>query len=337
VPVTRASSTRLLGTLVAALLPAAVVLLGGTAPAQAATCASAEGVSVVVDGSDVGGSVATSCVAGGGGQSAASLFDSAGHVLTRVTSEPGAVCRVDGMPGSAGCERMPPANAFWGLFWSDGSGGWVFASEGVDGLNVPAGGSVAFAWQDGGEYDYPGVAAPQHAEESSPSPSPSDGGSTGGSGGSGGGSTGAGAGAGDAAGPGQGRSGSSSPSASPTDTASDDPAPSAGTGDRSDRRSEGGARNAASETEAEAKQERREKRKDARSTEPGAEDGAGDGADGADAGDRATADPTDPSAAEAGSGRVPLWVTLLVLVVLALAAVTVVLRRRAAAGGDVTP
>jgi hypothetical protein len=329
--------------LVAGLLPAAVVLVGATAPAQAATCPSADGVSVVVDGSDVGGSVATSCVAGGGGQSAASLFDSAGHVLTRVTSEPGAVCKVDGMPGSAGCERMPPANAFWGLFWSDGSGGWVFASEGVDGLNVPAGGSVAFAWQDGGEYDYPGVAAPQHGEESSPSPSPSEGGSTGGSGsgGSGGGSTGTGA--GDAAGPGQGRSGGSSPSASPTPTASDDPSASAAAGDRSDRRGTdgaGGARGAGGVTadkKAEAKQDRRDQRKDARSAQAG--DGADEGADdGADAGDTVTADPTDPSATEAGSGRVPLWVTLLVLVVLALAAVTaVVLRRRAAAGGDVTP
>ena len=38
---------------------------------------------------------------------------------------------------------MPPTNAYWGLFWSNGtSGTWAYASEGVDSLSVPAGGSV---------------------------------------------------------------------------------------------------------------------------------------------------------------------------------------------------
>ena len=58
--------------------------------------------------------------------------------------------------------NMPPANAYWGLFWSDGSPvTWTYSSEGVGGLNVPDGGCVAFAWQDGGDQDCP-APAPVH-------------------------------------------------------------------------------------------------------------------------------------------------------------------------------
>jgi len=176
----------------AALVAAAGVVLPA-APSSAATCAGDTGVSVVVDFTKLGGGVATGCVADGGGDTAASLFE-VDHDLTRVQQYPGAVCKVDNTPADAACQNMPPTDAYWGLFWSDGSGGWVYSSEGVDSLNVPDGGSVAFAWQDGGDRDYPGVAAPQTADEPSPSPSPSPtgGGSGGGSGGSGGGSGGSG-------------------------------------------------------------------------------------------------------------------------------------------------
>lgn len=199
----------------AALAAAAGVVLPAT-PSSAATCSGDTGVSVVVDFSLIGGGVVTGCVADGGGDAAASLFE-VDHDLTRVQQFPGAVCKVDNTPADAACQNMPPTDAYWGLFWSDGSGGWVYSSEGVDSLDVPDGGSVAFAWQDGGDRDYPGVAAPQTADEPSPSPSPSPtgGGSGGGSGGSGGGSA--------------GSSGASDPTAAPGSTSAPSPTASGST------------------------------------------------------------------------------------------------------------
>jgi hypothetical protein len=156
---------------------AAMVAAGLVVPlsaAEAAGCATSDGVTVVVDYGPYGG-IASGCVADGGGDTAASLFGQAGHDLRRAAQFPGAVCQVDGLPGDAECQSMPPADAYWGLFWSSGSGGWKYSSEGVDSLNVPDGGSVAFAWQNGGATDQPGLAPPSHGD-SSPSgdPEPSD-------------------------------------------------------------------------------------------------------------------------------------------------------------------
>jgi hypothetical protein len=169
------------GTVVAA---GAWVLPAG--PAAAATCSSSGGVSVVVDFSKLGGGIAGTCVAGGGGDSAGSLFEQ-DHDLTRVARFPGAVCKVDATPADMQCQNMPADDAYWGLFWSDGSGGWVYSSEGVDSLDVPDGGSVAFAWQDGGGRDLPGIAPPQNAAQPSSPPTSSGGGHSGGSGGGSGG------------------------------------------------------------------------------------------------------------------------------------------------------
>ena len=49
------------------------------------------------------------------------------------------------------CVNTSPDNAYWGLFWSNGtSGKWTYATTGVSGLSVPKGGFVAFSWQNGG-------------------------------------------------------------------------------------------------------------------------------------------------------------------------------------------
>jgi hypothetical protein len=57
---------------------AVVAVPVGAAPASAATCAAGSGVSVVVDYNSLGGGVATSCVADGGGDTASALFAAAG-------------------------------------------------------------------------------------------------------------------------------------------------------------------------------------------------------------------------------------------------------------------
>ena len=108
---------------VAVLAVAAAVLPGSTlAPAAAAACSDAGGITVVVDPGTPSGSPSQTCV-GGGGNDAATLFGQAGHELERVQSFPGAVCRVDGAPAEANCGRMPPTNRYWGLFWSNGTSG----------------------------------------------------------------------------------------------------------------------------------------------------------------------------------------------------------------------
>lgn len=151
------SLRRLLGA--AALLAGAAVPLAlgpSPTPASAAGACAPQGVTVVVDFGALGGGVQRTCASGGG--TAATLLG--GHSLTRVQSDPGAVCSVDGKPAQT-CPRMPPANAYWALFWSDGtSSHWTYASLGVDALRVPAGGSVALAWQSAAGNRAPAVAAP---------------------------------------------------------------------------------------------------------------------------------------------------------------------------------
>lgn len=140
-------------------------------PAAAAACGSADGVTVVVDFHELGGGVSQQCDAAGAGKSAAALFTGTGFPLTYVQRMPGFVCRVAGVPAEEPCVNTPPTDAYWGLYWSEGtSGEWHYATEAVGSLTVPAGGYVAFSWQGSSTKAPPGVAPKVHAS-ASPSPS----------------------------------------------------------------------------------------------------------------------------------------------------------------------
>jgi len=157
---------RLASLLAALLLGSAAGVVAAAGPAAAAACPAGTGVTVVV-----GSSV--SCDSNGGGPASANFRDT-GHTLTPVDRQPGFVCQVDGAPSSASCVNTPPADAYWGLFWSDGtSGTWVYASQGVGTLKVPAGGSVAFVFQTGSAKTYPGVDPGTAASAPSPTTRPS--------------------------------------------------------------------------------------------------------------------------------------------------------------------
>ena len=166
--------------LTALLLVAAPGLVLGSAPAaSAATCATSGGVSVVVDYRELGGGTITACSADGGGKSAAAVFASVGVDITYATRQPGFVCRINGVPTSDPCVNTSPSNAYWGLWWADGSkASWTYSSYGVGSLTVPAGGSVAWSWQQdraAGSSVPPGVAPPvtkTSTPTSTPSPSP---------------------------------------------------------------------------------------------------------------------------------------------------------------------
>jgi hypothetical protein len=150
----------------------AVAAAGVVVPsrAEAATCGTASGVSVVVDFHQLqGGGAETACDAGGAGENAAAQFTDVGHTLTYVQDE-AFVCQVDGR-GSPQCARTPPANAYWSLWWSDGkSGTWKYAASGVTSLKVPEGGYVALSWQKGNAEVPPRVKPSAHG--SSPTSPP---------------------------------------------------------------------------------------------------------------------------------------------------------------------
>ncbi len=273
--------------------------------AEAAGCPTADGVTVVVDFEGAGG-IQSTCVTGGGGDTAFNLFE-VHHDLERVQRQRGAICRVDGAPGDDQCVNMPPAHAYWGLFWADGSGGWAYSSQGVDSLNVPNGGSVAFAWQNGGGTDYPGVAPASHDDGGSGSGSGGSGGSGSGSG-SGGGSGGSGSSGGGGSGSADGTTSTPSQSASPSGSAS--PSSKSGKPGKSDKPGQADK----------SKKDESEKPSESSDEESPSESPTNTSA--------AVADP--PSAAD--QGGLPTWVAPVGIAVLFAAAGVVALVRRRSVG-----
>lgn len=160
----------------AAALAAAAYAGIPAAPATAAPCATADGVSVVVDFHELGGGVQSGCVREGGDRFATDLFPAAGFPLAYVQRQPDFVCRVKGLPTPEQdpCVATPPATAYWSLWWADGSGGaWKYSTSNAGGLRVPDGGYVAFSWNTGSRPVPPGVAAAAHAEpKPTPNPTP---------------------------------------------------------------------------------------------------------------------------------------------------------------------
>jgi hypothetical protein len=143
------------------------------APATAAGLCTGSGVNVVVDFGSLNGQLEKAC---GSGSTAAAVLRSAGISVTRVQSFQGAICQVEGRPDT-NCYPMPPADAYWGLFWSDGTGHWVYSSIGVDGLKVPEGGFVGLAWQSSDSKRTPSVSptTPRPAPAPTPTKQPSTG------------------------------------------------------------------------------------------------------------------------------------------------------------------
>ena len=155
---------------------ATALLLGGAAvvgtlssgPAAASPCPGTSGVTVVVEFRELGRGSAQSCVTDGGGHTADRLLREAGYALDYVQRFPGFVCRIDGLPADDPCVSTPPADAYWGLWWSDGTTGkWTYSSLGAGSLSVPAGGYVAMVW-DGSA----GGVAPAASPTVHPTPTP---------------------------------------------------------------------------------------------------------------------------------------------------------------------
>lgn len=304
---------RILGPVAAAALAAStgvLLLPAGTAaavPARAAAmCSSATGVTAVVDFNGLGGSQETAgCDPDGGGRPASEVFGDAGYAISYSQADGmnGFVCKVQGQPTDGDCTAT---DSFWSLWWSDGkSGKWVFANQGVNTLDVPDGGYVAFSWHEGGGQAQPPGATP--AAHPEPSQDPDAGGDEGARGGSrgprgqdGGGQHGDGG--GDT--PSESDDPSEEPSASPTDVAGD--------GKRDGRPGKG-----------DRKRDREKASEDA-STSP-----TDPSSTTTDVGDLVDGPPPEATADEEGSS-LPTWITIgLAVLVLGAAAAVPVIRRRA--------
>ena len=168
---------RLVPRLLAVVALVAAAAGTGTLPsAAAAPCSAGSGVSVVVDYHQLGGGVVQTCDPAGSGKTAQRLFEDNGFALAYTQRQPGFVCRVNDKPGAdvEACVNTPPSDAYWGLFWADGtSASWKYSTVGVGGLTLKAGQSVAFSWQGSGASTPPGV-TPPHTIKPSASPSASD-------------------------------------------------------------------------------------------------------------------------------------------------------------------
>ena len=163
--------------LLASLLPlAGVGLVAPPAAAASGRCAEGSGVTVVVDFGPLGGGTRVGCAPGGADQPGSQVVPAAGFPMTYVSGAP-FVCRISGLPDAdeEDCSGTPPADAYWGLFWSDGDPAtWTYATVGITGLEVPEGGSIGWRWQDGGGRDLPGAAPNADPPTDEPSEEPSD-------------------------------------------------------------------------------------------------------------------------------------------------------------------
>ncbi len=144
-------------------------------------CPDGTGVTVVVDFGRLGAASGSRCDPDGAGEerrrrswSTPVSFWTA-SVRTLASSVPSS-----GRPNpDRSCGRVPPASAYWGLFWSDGSGKWYYADKGIDGIDAPEGGSIGWAWQSSrtqrapGEPEPPAPSKPAGGSGGSTKPSPS--------------------------------------------------------------------------------------------------------------------------------------------------------------------
>jgi hypothetical protein len=151
---------------VAALVVAgAASSLTHTAPAALADTR-CEGVWVVVDAAEAGGSTTTRC-APGDPPTGLDALEAAGHRYTFVRPNMPMVCTIDGRPDP--CNGAPP-DAYWSYWYAEAGGTWSYSSRGA-GSRDPKPGQVE-GWAFGAG-EPPRVAPPAAAPPPEPEPSPS--------------------------------------------------------------------------------------------------------------------------------------------------------------------
>lgn len=171
---------RRLGAAIAAPAMAAAIaaapLVWGTAAQAAETCTGSGDVTVVIDYHGLDRKDAVVCAPADAGKTAQQVLADAKVGLEGTAKYGDAViCRVEGLPDKAAepCTDMPSSDAYWTLWWSDGSKGtWTYAQEGASTLKIPGGGFVGLSYQEGKAQVAPSLAAASSTKELSGSAVP---------------------------------------------------------------------------------------------------------------------------------------------------------------------
>ena len=144
------------GRLVLAAVAAPLLLAPGPAAAHD-ECDAAADARLVIDHGPIGGGVTVRCVEGGANRAVAEVMDAAGVPITWARGQRGAVvCRLDGRPADQPCDDVPPPDRSWALFRADPDRRtWRHTTGAVGQLQVPAGATLGWRFQDGGRLDEP--------------------------------------------------------------------------------------------------------------------------------------------------------------------------------------
>lgn len=161
--------------------------------AQAASgpdyCTTDEGVTVVVDLSDLGGSIIVRCVdeALPSNYTGWDALADAGFTPQSPSRTPGFVCRLVGEPAASRsfdipenpdyheqCVNTPPTSAYWGYWYADNGGAWTYSTTGASGRRVIEGGFEGWRFSINSEGDppMPGIAPRHSVEPSTPTTTP---------------------------------------------------------------------------------------------------------------------------------------------------------------------
>lgn len=139
-------------------------------------CATAAGVTVVIDFGDLGGGVHVRCAPG----AVSSGFDALNKVgveFRTAIRQPGVLCRIAGQPADDPCIDTSPASAYWSYWLAPRGGAWCYSNWGA-GNRVPPQGSVE-GWsfsrgQTSSNVPPPGLAPPALAGATAPALAASD-------------------------------------------------------------------------------------------------------------------------------------------------------------------
>lgn len=163
----------------------ALITLLPVSPALAAGlpgyCPDAQGVTVVVDFTQLGGDLVVRCSPEPNNSGIAAL-EGAGFTVAGTTRfGKGLLCRINGQPSAAeqSCVNAPPASAYWAYWHAPNGGDWRYSSIGPAGRNPPPGSFEGWAFSRSGSESSarePGLAPVRPANPaptSAPDPEPS--------------------------------------------------------------------------------------------------------------------------------------------------------------------
>jgi len=125
-------------------------------PAEAAGCSAAQ-IAVVVSFNELGGGTQSACI--DDVDSGFEALDVAGFSVTPVAGQP-FVCRINDLPATDPCQRIPSATAYWGYWTAPMGGSWSYATLGASAHDPEPGGVQG--WSFGADIE-PGIAPPAPA------------------------------------------------------------------------------------------------------------------------------------------------------------------------------